>query len=178
MLWEAYPAAHGGLLTTEPRLLLLCLQRKQISRGRHCHTPTQDSNCIRMLLIDYSSAFKTIIPEILVDKLINISLPPLHLCLDQGFSVQIALSWGTAGFSTMTLSTGSHQGSVLSPLLYTHPHTNDCTPTYPSNTIIKFAMTLQSLVSSVKGIKLRTGRGLKTGGMVRWTFSSTPSKLR
>lgn len=172
MLWEAYPAAHGGLLTTEPRLLLLCLQRKQISRGRHCHTPTQDSNCIRMLLIDYSSAFKTIIPEILVDKLINISLPPLHLCLDQGFSVQIALSWGTAGFSTMTLSTGSHQGSVLSPLLCTHPHTNDCTPS------LNLLMTLQSLVSSVKGIKLRTGRGLKTVGMVRWTFSSTPSKLR
>lgn len=39
----------------------------------------------------------------------------------------------------MILSTGFHQGSVLSPLLYTHPHTNDCTPTYPSNTIIKFA---------------------------------------
>ena len=36
-----------------------------------------------MLFIDYSSAFNTIIPDILVDKLTNIALPHLYLCLDQ-----------------------------------------------------------------------------------------------
>lgn len=40
------------------------------------HRTLEPRNCIRMLFIDYSSAFKTIIPEILVDKLTNISLPP------------------------------------------------------------------------------------------------------
>lgn len=39
------------------------------------HRTLEPRNCIRMLFIDYSSAFKIIIPGILVDKLINISLP-------------------------------------------------------------------------------------------------------
>ncbi|KAF7658000.1 hypothetical protein LDENG_00019320, partial [Lucifuga dentata] len=40
--------------------------------------------------------------------------------------------------TTITVSTGSPQGCVLSPTLYSL-YTYDCTPTHPTNTIIKFA---------------------------------------
>ena len=39
--------------------------------------------------------------------------------------------------STIMLSTGSPQGCVLSPLVYSL-YRYDCTPTHPTNTIIKF----------------------------------------
>lgn len=40
--------------------------------------------------------------------------------------------------STLTLITGTPQGCVLSPLLYSHI-IYDCSPIHASNTIIKFA---------------------------------------
>ena len=75
-----------------------------------------------------------------MDKLTDIALPPSicawikNFLTDRPQTVKV----GTTCSSTLTLSTGSPQGCVLSPLLYSL-YTHDCTPIHLSNTIITFA---------------------------------------
>ena len=56
---------------------------------------------------------------------------------------------GTQTSSTLTLSTGSPQGCVLSPFLYSL-YTHDCVPAHHSNVIVKFAddTTVMGLISN------------------------------
>ncbi|KAI5614992.1 gastrula zinc finger protein XlCGF28.1-like [Silurus asotus] len=95
---------------------------------------------VRMLFIDFSSAFNTIIPQHLIEKLSLLGLNT-SLCnwiLDFLTGRPQAVRIGNSISSTTTLSTGAPQGCVLSPLLFTLL-THDCAPTHSSNHIIKFA---------------------------------------
>ncbi len=95
---------------------------------------------IRMLFIDYSSAFNSIIPDILIRKLLHLGFSA-HLCnwiMDFLTNRPQCVKLGIHRSSSLTLSTVSPQGCVLSPLLYCL-YTFDCTSTHFSNHIIKFA---------------------------------------
>uniref|UniRef100_A0A8C7XV90 Reverse transcriptase domain-containing protein n=1 Tax=Oryzias sinensis TaxID=183150 RepID=A0A8C7XV90_9TELE len=100
----------------------------------------QPGSYVRLLFVDFSSAFNTILPHRLVSKLEALGLPTstclwiLDFLTARPQRVRVGSHTSTA----LTLSTGSPQGCVLSPLLYTL-YTQDCTSTHPSNTIIKFA---------------------------------------
>ncbi|KAK3530868.1 hypothetical protein QTP70_003634 [Hemibagrus guttatus] len=89
------------------------------------HLDNKDSY-IRMLFIDFSSAFNTMIPQHLTKKLsllgINTSL--CNLILD-------------STSSATTLNTGAPQSCMLSPLLFTLL-THDCAAMHSSSHIIKF----------------------------------------
>ena len=95
---------------------------------------------VRLLFVDFSSAFNTILPDKLVQKLCQLGLPPptcnwiMDFLSNRPQSVRV----GPHTSTTLTLSTGSPQGCVLSPLLYSL-YTHDFTPAHPSNSIIKFA---------------------------------------
>ena len=95
---------------------------------------------MRMLFIDYSSAFKTIVPSKLITKLRNLGLNT-SLCnwiLDFLTGCPQVVRVGSNTSATLILNTGAPQGCVLSPLLYSL-FIHDCMARHDSNTIIKFA---------------------------------------
>lgn len=76
-----------------------------------------------MLFIDFSSAFKTIIPHRLVDKLIELGSEHPTVSLESGLLNCQATGChgchgGQAHLQTLALNTGIPQACVLSPLLY------------------------------------------------------------
>ena len=95
---------------------------------------------VRLLFIDFSSAFNTIIPSKLVTKLhhLGISTSLCNWILDFLTNRPQSVRLANHTSSILTLNTGVPQGCVLSPLLYSL-FTHDCVPVHGSNTIVKFA---------------------------------------
>ena len=77
---------------------------------------------VRMLFIDYSSAFNTIVPSKLITKLrilgLNTSLCNWIQDFLKGRPQVVRVGSNTS--ATLILNTGAPQGCVLSPLLYRH----------------------------------------------------------
>ncbi len=95
---------------------------------------------VRILFVDFSSAFNTIIPNRLLPKLSQLSVPTFVCQWINSFLTdrQQLVRLGKYTSSTRTISTGSPQGCVLSPLLFSL-YTNDCTSKDPSVKLLKFA---------------------------------------
>ncbi|KAK3506942.1 hypothetical protein QTP70_031710, partial [Hemibagrus guttatus] len=103
----------------------------------------------QMLFIDFSSAFNTIIPQHLIEKLsllgLNTSLYNWIMDFLTGRPQSVRI-WNNFTSTTM-LSTGAPQGCVLSPLL-----THNCALLHSSNHIVKFAddTTVVGLISKIE----------------------------
>lgn len=90
---------------------------------------------VRMLFVDFSSAFNSISPSRLVNKLQRLQLGT-SLCLwikDFLTNRPQHVLMGTSTSSTIILNTGVPRGCVLKPVLYTL-YTHDCVATHGSNT--------------------------------------------
>uniref|UniRef100_A0A3B3I9A9 Reverse transcriptase domain-containing protein n=1 Tax=Oryzias latipes TaxID=8090 RepID=A0A3B3I9A9_ORYLA len=106
---------------------------------------------VRMLFVDFSSAFNTVIPDKLTLKLHNLGLPA-SLCLwikDFLTNRPQVVRIGDSTSSTLILSTGTPQGCVLSPALFTL-FTHDCSAIHSTNLVLKFAddTTVVGLISN------------------------------
>ena len=114
---------------------------------QHLDTP---KSYVRMLFVDYSSAFNTIIPGKLYDKLTNMQIDTsiCHWVLDFLLDRPQWVRMGKLTSGSITLNTGAPQGCVLSPLLFTL-FTNDCVSKNDSIKMIKFSddTTLEGLIS-------------------------------
>ncbi len=95
---------------------------------------------VRILFVDFSSAFNTIIPNRLLPKLTQLAVPSSVCQWINSFLTdrQQLVRLGKFSSSTRTISTGAPQGCVLSPLLFSL-YTNDCTSKDPSVKLLKFA---------------------------------------
>ena len=95
---------------------------------------------VRSTFIDFSSAFNTIIPHVLVGKLIDMNVPSqitlwIHNFLtDRPQRVML----GNHLSSIRVLNTGAPQGCVLSPVLFSL-YTSDCLCNVNECSIIKYA---------------------------------------
>ncbi|KAK3548896.1 hypothetical protein QTP70_021243, partial [Hemibagrus guttatus] len=100
----------------------------------------QQGSYVRLLFVDFSSVFNTILPYKLMDKLGDLGLPlSISMWIYSfltGHSQRVRVGHHTS--TVLSISTISPQGCVLSPLLYTL-FTHECTPIHHSNTIVKFA---------------------------------------
>ncbi len=97
-------------------------------------------NYARILFVDFSSAFDSIMPDLLSDKLTQLSVPTsicqwiISFLTDRQQLVRL----GKLTSRTLIISTGAPQGCVLSPLLFSL-YTNGCTSKDPSVKLLKFA---------------------------------------
>jgi len=105
---------------------------------------------VRMLFVDFSSAFNTVLPDKLVLKLLNLGLS-VSLCSwirDFLTNRPQVVRIGNLTSSTLILNTGTLQGCVLSPVpfsLFTH----DCLAIHSTKMLVKFAddTTMVGLIS-------------------------------
>ncbi|KAK0146238.1 RNA-directed DNA polymerase from mobile element jockey [Merluccius polli] len=113
-----------------------------VSTALHCVLSHLDNKntYARLLFVDFSSAFNTVIPSKLITKLgdLGISTPLCNWILDFLTNRPQHVRSGHDRSTTLILNTGAPQGCVLSPFLYSL-FTHDCKPKYGSNSIIKFA---------------------------------------
>ncbi len=94
---------------------------------------------VRIISVVFSLAFSTIIPNLLLPKLTQLSVPSSVCKWITSFLTdrQQRVRLGEYTSSTRTISTGAPQGCVLSPRLFSL-YTNDCTSKVPTVKLLKF----------------------------------------
>ncbi len=102
------------------------------------HIDSKNGNYVRLLFIEYSSAFNTIVPIKLAFKLTVLSLNSSLCDWIQDFLTGRLQVVGQFTSNSITLNIGAPQGCVLIPLLYSL-YTHDCVSSHSSTSIIKFA---------------------------------------
>lgn len=95
---------------------------------------------VRSLFIDFSSAFNTLIPHLLIKKLNQMNVHPQLVLIIHDFLLNRfqQVKVGPIVSKPLSISTGVPQGCVLSPVLFSI-YTSDCVSTDANCSIIKYA---------------------------------------
>jgi hypothetical protein len=94
----------------------------------------------RLLFVDFSSAFNTIKPHVLMKKLMNMNINSNMILWIHSFLTNRRqhVRFNSVFSSDIVTNTGAPQGCVLSPVLFTL-YTSDCRSSHQSCQIIKYA---------------------------------------
>ena len=137
---------------------------------KHVDTP---GNYVRTLFVDFSSAFNTIQPHLLIPKMLGmgvsekLALWVLQFLTQRSQFVAIKTEKGqTYESSIIITNTGAPQGSVIAPVLFTL-YTNDCQSTCHNVPLIKYAddTSIQALITSDTDL---TNYMIEIGRFVTW----------
>lgn len=104
------------------------------------HLDSDSQNYVRMLFLDFASAFNTMVPDILVQKMISLNIPA-YLCrwtLNFLTKRQQFVRHSQGSSERKSVNIGSPQGCVLSPIFFVI-YTNELTSSHDSNMLLKFA---------------------------------------
>lgn len=95
---------------------------------------------VKIVFIDFSSAFNTIQPHLLVRKLLHLGVNPQMILWIYDFLTDRSqkVRFNSCISSSKMINTGAPQGCVLSPILYTL-YTNNCQASSPAHTYFKYA---------------------------------------
>jgi hypothetical protein len=101
---------------------------------------TSQKHFVKILYVDFSSAFNTIQPHIMMQKLINMSVSPsLILWINEFLTCRPQyVKIGDVKSQVIVTNTGAPQGCVLSPLLFTL-YTSDCRCVNEQSQLFKYA---------------------------------------
>ena len=101
---------------------------------------TKSRNSVRMMFFDFSSAFNTIQPHLLANKMLSMSVPSdmILWITDYLTSRSQFVVFQSLKSDTLYSNTGVPQGTVLAPLLFSL-YTSDCRSSNESCSIVKFA---------------------------------------
>ncbi len=112
----------------------------QVLHSSLTHIDSKNGNYVRLLFIDYSSAFNTIVPTKLAVKLSDLGFNTSLCDWIQDFLTARpqVVKVGQFTSNSITLNIGAPQGCVLSPLLYSL-YTHNCLSSHSSTSIVKFA---------------------------------------
>ncbi len=112
----------------------------QVLHSSLTHIDSKNGSYVRLLFIDYSSVFNTIVPTKLAVKLSDLGLNTSLCDWIQDFLTgrPQVVKMGQLTSNSITLNVGAPQGCVLSPLLYSL-YTHDCVSSHSSTSIVKFA---------------------------------------
>jgi len=117
-----------------------CTEDATLTLLHHAYTHLEKSGSfVRILFIDFSSAFNTIQPALMAQKLLQYSVNPRLILWIVQFLINRTQSVRYHGaLSTVrSTSTGAPQGTVISPVLFTL-YTNDCRGT-DSALLVKYS---------------------------------------